>query len=384
VISLALQALVGSREDIVVIHPSLLRKWISNRNNNGTRNQLGWYFRPVHKVAAVDPEERDVWDTPVPKTVLLYLPHNSTTGEILAVCTVETSICSVLLYGAGSQERELQNALKDSEEQLRSMLSQILAKDAGRYAWWDRKQQGHFEFRIFSRSEKIVWNDGSAPGLHLLDVVIRILAGSFADLLLFGRLSGTQLEYVPPEANSLDFEEVRRLCTRKLFFFLGSSLGLRRSPRQKGQKTNQDEPELDSEPAESTAFDAEVEAAEIETELEGDEQEDEFESPGLKEEVVAAIDEELADLTAQAPGLEASIDGLSTVLDKFRDGLPHYSEDEIQQRVDDLSKRCDKAEYEITVEDEEKLCLKAGPAPEIKFQSGMLHSGQLCVNFLTH
>ena len=182
------------------------------------------------------------------------------------------------------------------------------------------------------------------------------------------------MEYAPPEANFLDLEEVRRLCTRKVFFFLGSSLGLWFPSRQKGQKANQDEPELDSEPADSAAFDAEVEIAEIEFGLEGEEQEeDEFEPPGLKEEGIAAIEEELADLTAQVPGLEASIDDLPTVLDKFRDGLPHYSEDEIQQRVDDLSKRCDKAEYEITAEDEENLRLKAGPAPEIKFQSGTLH-----------
>jgi hypothetical protein len=51
---------------------------------------------------------------------------------------------------------------------------------------------------------------------------------------------------------------------------------------------------------------------------------------------------------------EASIDDLSTALNKFCDGLPSYFEDKIQRRIDALSKVYNRSEYEITAEDEEK------------------------------
>src|SRR5436305_979198 len=133
VIFTSLQSLIGMREDVAIIPPSLLRKWTSSNNDIDTRNQIGWYFRPCCHLKVPDPEvRRDVWETPVPKTVLVHLPHGKTASEVIAICTVMTSMCDVLLYGTGDQEVEIQKALKESKEQLNSMLSRVLANDAGK------------------------------------------------------------------------------------------------------------------------------------------------------------------------------------------------------------------------------------------------------------
>jgi hypothetical protein len=393
-ISLTLRALTGSREDVVVIHPSLLRKWSFSENDVDVRNQLGWYFHLSHTIAAPDPEAPpDVWETSTPKMVLLHLPHSNMTCEVLALCTVETTLCTVFLYGAGSQESEVQNALYESDQKLQGMLTRILANDAGKYAWWDRGQQQAPQFRLFSRFEITPRDDRSEPGLRLLDIAIKVLGGNMGDLFRYGRLAGARSSYAPPGADIPNSQEVRRLCLEKLFMFLCLRPDFRRtlrSPRKDDEKsTKQDVGQgLDPKSVNPTAFDPEVEAvleiAETEAEFDDDQQEeDEPEFAGLKEEVMAAAQHELKNLAVETPSQEASIDDLSTALNKFRDGLPSYFEDEIQRRIDALSKVYDRSEYEITAEDEEKYVLKAGPAPDIRYQSGMLHSGQLCVKLLT-
>src|SRR5256885_296449 len=58
---------------------------------------------------------------------------------------------------------------------------------------------------------------------------------------------------------------------------------------------------------------------------------------------------------------------------KFRDGLPHYSDEQIQQRIAFLLESEKRTEYEITLDDETKVLSAAGPLPTIRYESGTLY-----------
>jgi len=92
---------------------------------------------------------------------------------------------------------------------------------------------------------------------------------------------------------------------------------------------------------------------------------------------------EIGILNAENPGPEVSMDNdegstsdtfTTESRTKFRDGLPHYSEEQIQQRITFLSKPEERTEYEITADDEAKILSAAGPLPTVRYESGTLYS----------
>ena len=356
--SLTLRAIVGAREDMKCVPRMLLQKWMSGQTDNDTRNQLGWYFRPVHNDTAVVRQNRDIWETRLPKMVYMTLPYDCSTCEIMAVCTVLTSQCNVMLYGAGIQNKELKETLRKLMEQLERVFSRVFAEDAGRYAWWDRNRQGHFDFNIFSFSEETDPSDQSAPSMHIYDVATKIVEGTFEELFLFGRLSRMDQSFgrlskmdqgfVPPGAGPVDLESVRELCTRKSFYSAGTDHKLSRSSKKVDRAMNQHEP-ADSPGLRNLAVNSgiDTEVSRIETVLESDVEDDSLEDDGsgdeielfdLQEEAVVAIEE------SQDPGAEDVSDGQPTV--------PRYSETEIEQRIDDLAKQYDKEFFQLTAEDD--------------------------------
>ena len=129
----------------------------------------------------------------------------------------------------------------------------------------------------------------------------------------------------------------------------------------------------------------EFEAAEAEAEVEaGGQAEEEAEFAELQAEAMLAVEAELKEigiLNAENPP-EVSIDndGGSTSdksntesHTKFRDGLPHYSDEQIQQRIAFLLESEKRTEYEITLDDETKILSAAGPLPTIRYESGTLY-----------
>jgi len=97
-------------------------------------------------------------ETPIPKTILTYLPHSKTADEVLAVCTVMTAMCDVFLYGVGTKKAKIQKSMDE------------FSKDAGSYAGWDTGDEGGFSFRFHSFIEDPTSYEACHSGVLVLDI----------------------------------------------------------------------------------------------------------------------------------------------------------------------------------------------------------------------
>lgn len=306
VIFTTLRAQTGIREDAAIVPSSLLHNWDSTNYDHNIRDEAGWYFRPSGRPRTPDPKGGyKAWETPIPKTVLIYLPHSKTASEVLAVCTVMTAMCDVFLYGVGTKKTKIQKAVDESQHLLYGLFTQVFSKDAGNYAWWDTGDEGGFSFRFHSFIEDPTSYEACHSGVLVLDIASRALHGSLGDLFRYGRLGrlGNQSGYVPHGTNTTDIDSVRKQSAAVLSRHLEYPLTLIRSVKSSGRTNNMERLELgeynDGSEAEAATADlnAEFEAAEAEAEVEaGGQAEDEAEFAELQAEAMLAVGAELKEL----------------------------------------------------------------------------------------
>lgn len=206
-----LNALPALREDLLFVNAGLFRKWNSAKNDIKLRELLGMYFRPAPLSAASQ--------SPTPKIVLLHLPQNDQTCEVLAVYSAERHVCTVFIYAAGSSMGVIQDANSRAERKFQDMFARIFSTSPGKYAWWGSNSQEPPIVCFSHRFELTSKNDLAQPSLLVIGTAMKLMgsgcplaanfkiSGDVGDLFRYGRLASPEdrIEF----ATTLDAEMVR-------------------------------------------------------------------------------------------------------------------------------------------------------------------------------
>ena len=245
--------------------------------------------------------------------------------------------------------------MENLEKQVRDLLSRMLARDAGKCIWWRDSGLNRDPLHTYRTYHITPGSNTASPGLQLLSTISKIAAGTLEPRFL--KLYG------PPRMGPLDLLGVRRMCSQTLISSLCTTLLPRMTSHSEIQDTEQGDRGLSNEPGDLSFFDSEAEASGSDD----NEQEDDAITLSDQEEVAAAIEEELESLASQQ-NAEASIDSSVSGSHNL-----HFSEDKIQERVEELSKQYGRSGYQITKDDLERINFKARRIESIELRPGVLY-----------